>query len=129
MIFGVTQDVRAADPAATPAPPREVLTQRPITVDEAVAFALEYQPNILARLNDYAAAKFRVDQAFAPLLPQVAASASTTRSQTTILSTSLTGVTTAIPVGREFGQTLAMQITLSQLIFDFGKNAASVEAS
>src|SRR5439155_17496533 len=116
-------------PPATVAPSREVLAQRPITVDEAVAIALEYQPNILARLGDYAAAKYRVDQALAPLLPQLAASVSTTRSQTTILSTNIGGVTTAIPVTRDFGQTLAAQVTLSQLLFDFGKNAASTEAA
>jgi outer membrane protein TolC len=129
LLVGGAGAVHAADTSPSPAPPREVLSQRPITVDEAVAFALEYQPNILARLGDYAAAKYRVDQALAPLLPQLAASVSTTRSQTTVLSTSVSGVTTAIPVGREFGQTLAMQITLSQLLFDFGKNAASTEAA
>src|SRR5438132_7836313 len=102
---GVTP-LQAADPEATPAPPREVLSQRPITVDEAVAIALEYQPNILARLGDYAAAKYRVDQALAPLLPQLAASISTTRSQTTIMSTNVSGVTAEIPVTRDFGQTL-----------------------
>jgi len=121
--------VQAADPAATPAPPREVLSQRPITVDEAVAIALEYQPNILARLGDYAAAKFRVDQALAPLLPQVTASVSATRSQTTILSTSTSGVTVAIPVARQFSDTLSMQLALSQLLFDFGKNAATTESA
>ena len=129
MMLGGVPVVRAADPVATPAPSREVLTQRPITVDEAVAFALEFQPNIIARLGDYAAAKYRVDQAIAPLFPQLAASVSTTRSQTTVLSTSITGATTATPVGREFGQTLNAQITLSQLLFDFGKNAASTEAA
>ena len=117
-------------PAAVVAPSRDALTQRPITVDEAVAFALENQPNIRARLGDYAAAKYRVDQALAPLLPQVAASVSTSRSQTTILTTSaLTGITSAIQVNRDFSDTLAMQITLSQLLFDFGKNAASTDAA
>ena len=129
IILGGTAPLQAADPVATPAPPREVLSQRPITVDEAVAIALEYQPNILARIGDYAAAKYRVDQALAPLLPQLAASVSTTRSQTTLLSTNVAGVTAAIPVTRDFGQTLAAQVTLSQLLFDFGKNAASTESA
>jgi outer membrane protein len=118
----------AADPPSPPPPAREVLTQRPITVDEAVAIALEYQPNILARLNDYVAAKYRVDQALAPLLPQLTGSVSTSRSQTVILGTG-TGATIATPVSRDFGQTLSAQVILSQLLFDFGKNAASTEAA
>ena len=114
--------------APIPAPPRDAVMQRPITVDEAVAIALEYQPNIRARLGDYAAAKYRVDQALSPLLPQVGASVSTSRSQTTSLGTSVAGVTTATPVSRDFNETLSAQVTLSQLLFDFGKNAASVDA-
>src|SRR4030095_13511641 len=45
--------------------------KRPITVDEAVAIALETQPQIAARLADYEASRFRVAQAFSPLLPQI----------------------------------------------------------
>ena len=128
-------EAQTAPPATTPsspapAPPREVLSQRPITVDEAVAIALEYQPNIRARLGDYAAAKFRVDQALAPLLPQLTANVSATRSQSTLLSTSsTTGITTATVVNRDFSDTMLAQIVLSQLLFDFGKNAASVDAA
>src|SRR5437773_11809803 len=70
IILGGTAPLQAADPVARPAPPRDVLSERPITVDEAVAIALEYQPNILARLGDYAAAQYRVDQALAPVLPE-----------------------------------------------------------
>jgi outer membrane protein TolC len=116
--------------APVQAPPREVLAQRPITVDEAVAIALEFQPNIRARLGDYAAAKYRVDQALAPLLPQLAASVSSSTSRSTVVTTSATtGTTIASIQEREFGQTLAAQLTLSQLLFDFGKNAASTDAA
>jgi outer membrane protein TolC len=116
--------------AVAPAPPREVLTQRPITVDEAVAIALEYQPNIRARLGDYAAAKYRVDQALSPLLPQLGASISTSRSHSTTISTSpVTGLSSTSVTSRDFGETFAAQMTLSQLLFDFGKNAASVDAA
>jgi outer membrane protein TolC len=128
-LFAATVPVYAADPVATPAPSRDVLMQRPITVDEAVAIALEYQPNILARLGDYAAAKYRVDQALAPLLPQLTGSVSASKSQTTALSTSSTGPTVATQVGRDFHETFSAQVALSQLLFDFGKNAASIEAS
>ena len=114
----------------TPPPSREVLTQRPITVDEAVAIALDQQPNIHARLGDYAAAKYRVDQALSPLLPQLAAAVSTSKSHsTTVTTSSLTGLASAQVVNRDFGDTLTAQITLSQLLFDFGKTRASVDAA
>jgi outer membrane protein TolC len=130
LLLGRVFAVEAQTPTADPPPPtREVLTQRPVTVDEAVAIALEYQPNIRARIGDYAAAKYRVDQALAPLLPQLAASVSTSRSQTSVLNTSTTGITSASQVNRDFSETLSAQITLSQLLFDFGKNAASVDAA
>jgi outer membrane protein TolC len=120
---------QTAPPAATPPPPREVLTQRPISVDEAVAIALEYQPNIRARLGDYAAARYRVDQALAPLLPQLGASVSTSRSHATTVTTSgTTGLTSTTVSNRDFGETFSAQMTVSQLLFDFGKNAASVDA-
>ena len=120
----------ATPPPAVPAPPREALLQRPITVDEAVAIALEYQPNIRARLGDYAAAKYRVDQALAPLLPQFAGSISTSRSHSTTVSTSsTTSLTSTTVTNRDFGETFTAQVTLSQILFDFGKNAASVDAA
>src|SRR5262245_48481909 len=80
LLLASAASARADDTRPTPAPPREILSQRAITVDEAVAIALEYQPNILARLGDYAAAKFRVDQALSPLLPQLTAAVTTTKS-------------------------------------------------
>ena len=138
VILGGPFDVAAqAPPTPTPPPagiipppPREVLTQRAITVDESVAIALDAQPNIQARLGDYAAAKYRVDQALSPLLPQLAASVSTTKSHSTTISTStLTGLTGTTVINRDFGDTLAAQLTLSQLLFDFGKTRASVDAS
>lgn len=130
-LLGGVFEAGAQTPApVTPPPTRDALTQRPISVDEAVAFALENQPNIRARLGDYVAAKYRVDQALAPLLPQVASSVSTSRSQTTTLSTSsTTGITTSTQVNRDFHETFAAQITLSQILFDFGKNAASIDAA
>ena len=133
VLFGLLGSASGAaaqtPPATTPAPPREVLTQRPISVDEAVAIALEYQPNIRARLAEYAAAKYRVDQAFAPLLPQLAAGVSTSKSHsTTVTTSSTTGLTSTTITNRDFGDTLTAQMTISQLLFDFGKNAASVDA-
>jgi outer membrane protein TolC len=132
MVVGVTRAEAQTTPApavpAAPGPARDAITQRPITIDEAVAIALEYQPNILARLGDYAAAKYRVDQALAPLLPQLTGSVSTSTSKTTILTTT-TATPVAVQVNRDFSDTLSAQVTLSQLLFDFGKNAASVDVS
>jgi outer membrane protein len=131
VLFGGAGIVDAQQsPAVAPSPGREVLTQRPVTVDEAVAIALEFQPNIRARLSDYAAAKYRVDQALSPLLPQLAASVSASRSHATSVSTSSTTGATVVSVNdRQFGETFAAQLTLSQILFDFGKSAASVDAA
>jgi outer membrane protein TolC len=95
-----------------------------------LAIALESQPQIQARLGDYAAARFRVDQAFAPLLPQLTGSVATTRSQTSALVTSAaTAATVAVPTSRDFGDTFTARVSLSQLLFDFGKNVASTDVA
>src|SRR5262249_12754146 len=102
---------------------------RAITVDEAIEVALQTQPQIQARLYDYAAARFRVDQAFAPLLPQLSALISTAQSSTVILTTVSTGISAPVSVTRDFHDTLQANVSLSQLLFDFGKNFASIEVS
>ncbi|OLC38580.1 MAG: hypothetical protein AUH81_04090 [Candidatus Rokubacteria bacterium 13_1_40CM_4_69_5] len=114
-----TAPARAQSPAGPPAPPQ--VAGRLLTLDEAVAIALASQPQIQARLFDYAAARFRVDQAIAPLLPQLAGSAVASRSQ----AKSATSTTTT----RDFGDTLVAQVALSQLLFDFGKNMAATAAA
>jgi outer membrane protein TolC len=95
-------------------------------MDEAVAIALEQQPQIQARLFDYAAARYRVDQALAPLLPQLSATTTATKSQNSVF---VGAATTPVTVTRDLNQTLAAQIALSQLLFDFGKNLAATEAA
>jgi outer membrane protein len=118
----------AAQPPATQSPTRPPVAGRVITLDEAVDIALESQPQIQARLSDYAAARYRVDQAMAPLLPQLNATASASRSQNSVLSpTSSTDV--ASRVLRGFDETLLAQVALSQLLFDFGKNLAGRDAA
>jgi outer membrane protein len=94
---------------------------RVLTMEEAVAIALATQPQIQARLNDYAAARYRVDQALAPLLPQVSAAWTAARGRTVTVPT---GVTTPVAVTRDFGDTAFARISLSQLLFDFGKTMA-----
>ena len=115
-------------PAPTPSPPAVVA--KVLTLDECIAIALEAQPRIQATLGDYAAARYRVNQALAPLLPQLAGSVTATRSESVSLSTSpTTGVTTVVPVSRQLADTFLAQVQLSQLLFDFGKNLAASEAA
>jgi len=103
---------------------------RALSLDEAVAIGLAGQPQIQARLFDYAAARHRVTQALAPMLPQVTGSVVATRSQQTILTTSATtGITTPVQIDRNLNQTLFAQVALSQLLFDFGKTLAATDAA
>src|SRR2546428_529051 len=60
-----------AQTAPAPATGRAPIAGRILTLDECIAIALEAQPSIQATLNDYAAARYRVSQALAPLLPQL----------------------------------------------------------
>ena len=112
---------------ASPATPQ--VAGRVLSLSEAVAIALETQPNIQARLFDYAAARYRVDQAISPLLPQLSGSWSLTKDR--IVSTQK--LTTPAPahfvgVTSNVDNTVA-KLSLSQLLFDFGKNFAATEAS
>src|SRR3989441_8502358 len=72
-------------PATSPPPPvtspESRVFGKVLSVDDAVAIALETQPNIKARISDYIAAAFRVDQALAPLLPQITGSWTAARDQ------------------------------------------------
>jgi outer membrane protein len=115
-------------PPPTPAPPtaptplagRAPIAGRVLTLDECIAVALEAQPRIQATLHDYAAARYRVNQAFADFLPQLTGSATTTRSSVVTAQ----GVT-----NRQFADTFLAQVQLSQLLFDFGKTLAATEAA
>lgn len=121
----LTLSAAGQGPAQPPAPPQ--VAGRLLSLDEAVAIALETQPQIQARLYDYAAARFRVDQAMSPLLPQLSSSVTASRSQSSVLATS--AGSTALIVNRSFDETLVAQLALSQLLFDFGKNLAATEAA
>src|SRR5262249_52370733 len=122
-----------APPTQMPAPSTQTPTQptqitgRALTLDECIAIALEGQPTIQERLAAYAAARYRVNQAFAPLLPQLSGQVATSRSHNTVLSGGGTGVPTL--QDRTWGETLTAQLLLSQLLFDFGKNLAATDAA
>src|SRR5256712_9727032 len=113
---------------AQAAPP--IVVGRVLTIDECIAIALEAQPLIQATLYDYAAARARVREALAPLLPQLSGTASATRSSSTALSTSTTTRrTVAVSISRQPADTFLAQVQLSQVLFDFGKTLAATEAA
>ncbi|PYM92853.1 MAG: hypothetical protein DME04_13835 [Candidatus Rokuibacteriota bacterium] len=113
----------------TPPPPSQPAADRVLTLDECIAIALEGQPRIQATLADYAAARFRVNQSLAPLLPQLSGLVSASRSESTSVSTNSRGVNVETSQSRQFSDTFLAQVQLSQLLFDFGKNLAATDAS
>ena len=124
-----TQVPPATLPVVAPPGAPQILG-RALTLDEAVAIGLSTQPQIQARLYDYAAARHRVTQAFSPLLPQLTGTVTATRSTTTILSTSATTLLTSpVQISRQFADTFLAQVSLSQLLFDFGKTVAATDAA
>lgn len=117
----------AALAQTSPAPPG--LAGRVLTLDEALAIALETQPQIQARLADYSAARFRVDQAFAPLLPQLTGSWTGARRQN-VVGSPATAVGGSVARTRTFyTDPTRATVSLSQLLFDFGKNFAATDVA
>ena len=105
---------------------------RVLSLEEAIGIALETQPLIQARISDYMTAAHRVDQAFAPLLPQITSSVRTARAQTVARQVEIGTpgsprmVVTSI---RGPDENTTAVVSLSQVIFDFGKTFASTEAA
>jgi outer membrane protein TolC len=116
----------AASAQTSPAPAG--MPGRVLTVDEAVAIALETQPQIQARLADYAAARYRVDQALAPLLPQLTGSWTAAREQSVAVSRGTGGLLPPRTV-TSWETSTAAQVSASQLLFDFGKSFAATEVA
>ncbi|PYN74150.1 MAG: hypothetical protein DMD96_30895, partial [Candidatus Rokuibacteriota bacterium] len=125
LVLSLPAAARAQAAPLAPAPP-PIVVGRVLTIDECIAIALEAQPLIQATLYDYAAARARVREALAPLLPQLSGTASATRSSSTVLSTSTTTRrTVAVSISRQPADTFLAQVQLSQLLFDFGKTLAA----
>src|SRR5213083_1434309 len=133
---------QAPPPQAVPQPTAEraPIAGRILTLDECVAIALEAQPRIQATLADYAAARYRVNQALAPLLPQLSGLVSATAGETWSAGTSASGRTISAVnqqtarhsfsvSNKQFSDTFLAQVQLSQLLFDFGKTLAATDAS
>jgi outer membrane protein len=113
----------------TPAPPSTQVAGRVLTLEECIAIALEAQPRIQATLSDYAAARYRVNQAFAPLLPQLSGLVSATKSNIPTVATNAAGTNVTTVQTRNFGDSFVAQVQLSQLLFDFGKTLAATDAA
>lgn len=95
------------------------LAGRELGLEEAVNIGLENAPLIVARIGDYVAAQQRVNQALAPLLPQLTGGGSFGRLRTvsTIDGSAVTG---------DYG---SASITASQLLFDFGRTWAAKDVA
>jgi len=94
---------------------------RLLTLSDVIEIALVTQPQIQSRLYDYAAARFRVDEAIAPLLPQLSATWTATRDRL------IFGVSPTAPT--IFVTQNAVRLALSQVLFDFGKNFAATDVA
>jgi outer membrane protein len=102
-------------PFATP----QELVGRELGLEEAVNIGLENAPVIVARISDYIASQQRVNQALAPLLPQLTASGNYGRAR----SLNTFGGNTLYS---DFG---SASVTASQLLFDFGRTWAAKDAA
>src|SRR5438105_4998033 len=119
-------------PVTSPPPPvtspQSQVFGKVLSLDDAVAIALETQPNIRARISDYIAAAFRVDQALAPLLPQITGSWTAARDQNVAGGVSPLITTQTPRTITTWSTTTVARVSLSQILFDFGKNFASTDA-
>jgi outer membrane protein TolC len=102
-------------PFATP----QELVGRELTLEEAVNIGLENAPSIVARIGDYVAAQQRVNQALAPLLPQLSGTGNYGR---------LRSIST-ISGDANYSDFGGANVTASQLLFDFGRTWAAKDVA
>ncbi|HYB40464.1 MAG TPA: TolC family protein, partial [Candidatus Methylomirabilis sp.] len=116
--------------AGFPTPPQVV--GREVTLEEALQIGQDNVPLVMAAIGDYAAARQRVNEALAPLLPQISGQWNGFENKNVIVSTGFAapGVPTPrpLPVAARFVTTTAT-VTASQLLFDFGKTWAATDAA
>src|SRR5438034_4402112 len=125
LIFSSPRSI-LAQAATPPVAERAPIAGRILTLDECIAIALEAQPKIQATRYYYAAARYRVTQALAPLLPQLSGLVSASQTQVTSPSATTGKVSTS---SSRLADNFLAQMQLSQLLFDFGKNLAATEAA
>lgn len=129
---GTTGAMPRSEPLPAPsslgkfATPEQVIG-RELTLDEAVNIALDNAPKILASTGDYVASLQRVNQALAPLLPQLSGAWTANRQKSEFFPGAIGGAAPKpIPL---FATSQTAQVTLSQILFDFGKNVAAMDAA
>ena len=115
-----------------PIPPQ--IVGRELTLEEAIEIGLDNAPKISAAAGDYAAARQRVLEALAPLLPQLTGQWNGFQNQN-VASVTSNGF---VAPGQLPGQprtvttrflTTTATVTGSQLLFDFGKTWAGVDSA
>ncbi|HYB43058.1 MAG TPA: TolC family protein [Candidatus Methylomirabilis sp.] len=113
-----------------PIPPQVV--GRELLLDEAIQIGLDNAPKIMAAAGDYAAARQRVNEALAPLLPQLSGQWNGFENQNVTQSSGFVapGTPPSQPktITSRFVTTTAT-VTASQLLFDFGKTWAATDAA
>jgi len=113
--------------APAPSPATSPVAGRVLTLKEAIRIGLETQPDIQARLADYAAAQQRVKEALSNIFPQLGGSWTANRQKSEFFSGSIGGGTPKpSPL---FSTNQAAQVTLSQILFDFGKTFAATDVA
>jgi outer membrane protein len=113
----------APAPGAPAAPARRVLS-----LSEALRLARAQQPQLLLARSSTAAANARADEARAPLLPQLTATARYQRSKDN--SASVADVTTGVTTTTGRGPNLfSLGASASQLLFDFGQTTGRWNAA
>ena len=115
-----TREPLPAPPGIRPFATPQELIGRELTLEEAVNIGMENAPKIVARIGDYVASQQRVNQALAPLLPQLSGSGSYGRAR------SFASISGADASYADFG---SASVTASQLLFDFGRTWAAKDVA
>jgi outer membrane protein len=112
----------AGAPAPAPAPAQPA--PRVINLDEALRIGLSHQPTLQQAKAATEAADARVEQARAPLLPQITGSASFQRQSQTASALAQFGTSSSIST-----ELYALNLTGRQLLWDFGQTWGRWNAS
>ena len=136
--------VVAAGLLVASAGPRVALAEEPVALaaapkvlhlDEALALALEHQPNLASARAATEAASARVDQAGSGLLPQLGASLGYERTTANYTSRPGSLPRTTTTSGRSLNPTFdtfdywSADVTASQLLYDFGQTSGRRDAA
>ena len=109
-------------PAGAPAPSEPA--PRVINLDEALRIGLSHQPTLQQAKAATEAADARVEQARAPLLPQITGSASYQRQSQTAAALAQFGTTSSVAT-----ELYGLNLTGRQLLWDFGQTWGRWDAS